>query len=449
MLKTLTYRLLSIITILLVSSVAINAAEEIYIKKPKDIIEYFQSGEVEAVYSQFDTSMAKVLSPPRLAPIWKQLSSNYGKFLGYGKQDSASVDDNLITNTDLNFEKAIINFMLSFNKKTHKISGMYITEQEKIQIKDTIPIDLPSYIDTNSFKDTKIIIKDIYDLDGKLSLPNNYSKDIVFILVHGSGPQDMDGSFGKHKFLENLAWGLASKGFGVVRYNKLTLQHGSALVREKPKMTQDDEYNNSILGAIDFIKKNSQLKDKKIFLIGHSQGASAITSFSNNKDISGLILLSGSPQKLYDIYTNQLEYIFNLEDGVNKSESKIINEHKSKVDYFNKNKTRFIPKDSLPLELNYEYLVHLDKFSAIDNLKSSDIPVLIVNGGHDYQVTLRDFELWKKGLENKNNIKFELIENVNHIYGITDKMSVPTDYRIYRPISPELFEDLIKWINNL
>src|SRR5690606_147557 len=129
---------------------------------------------------------------------------------------------------------------------------------------------------------SKIVIKDIYDLDGKLSLPNNYSKDIIFILVHGSGPQDMDGSFGKHKFFENLAWGLASKGFGVVRYNKLTLQYGSALVREKPKMTQDDEYNNSILGTINFIKNNNQIKNKKIFLIGHSQGASAITSFADN-----------------------------------------------------------------------------------------------------------------------------------------------------------------------
>lgn len=449
MLKILIFKFLRIFVIIVVSSVAINASEEISIEKPKDIIEYFQSGEVEAVYSQFDTSMAKVLSPTRLAPIWKQLTSNYGEFLGYGKQDSASVDDNVITNTDLNFEKAVINFMLSFNKRTNKISGMYITEQEKIEIKDTVIIELPSYIDTNSFKETKIVIKDIFDLDGKLSVPNSYTKDVIFILVHGSGPQDMDGSFGKHKFFENLAWGLASKGFGVVRYNKLTLQYGSALVREKPKMTQDDEYNNSILGAIDFIKKNSLLKDKKLFLIGHSQGASAITSFVNNKDISGMILLSGSPQKLYDIYTEQLEYIFNLEDGLNKSESKILDEHKSKIDYFTKNKSRFIPKDSLPLELNYEYLVHLDNFNPIENLKSSVIPVLIINGGHDYQVRIKDFELWKTGLENKNNIKFDFIENVNHIYGETENMSVPTDYRIYKPIAPKLFEEINKWINNL
>lgn len=449
MLNTLTFNFFRLLFLIVVSSVAINAAEEISIKKPKEIIEYFQSGEVEAVYSQFDSSMSKVLTPPRLAPIWRQLTSNYGEFKGYGKQDSNSVDENLITNTDLNFEKAVINFMLSFDNKTNKISGMYITEQEKIVIKDTVNIDLPSYIDTNSFKETKIIIKDIFDLDGKLSVPNKYVKDIIFVLVHGSGPQDMDGSFGKHKFFENLAWGFASKGFGVVRYNKLTLQHGSALVREKPKMTQDDEYNNSILGSIDFIKMNSQLKDKKIFLIGHSQGASAITSFANNKDISGLILLSGSPQKLYDIYTTQLEYIFNLEDGLNKSETKILEEHKLKVDYFQKNKSRFIPKDSLPLELNYEYLVHLDNFNPIENLKNTEKPTLIVSGGNDYQVTIKDFELWKKGLQNNANIKFELIENVNHIYGEIDKMSIPSDYRIYRPITSKLFEDIIKWINNL
>lgn len=449
MLRILIYRIVLFVFILLISSVASNASEEISIERPKKIIGYFQSGNVDKIYNQFDSTMANLLSIARLEPIWGQLSKNYGEFIGIGLQDSASSNGNLVTNTDLNFEKAVINFMLSFNINDNKITGMYISEQEKKQLEILEEKPLPSYIDTTKFIEEEITVKDIYDLNGKLTIPKVFDKNIVFILVHGSGPQDMDGTFGKHKFLQNIAWGLSSNGFATLRYNKLTLQHGRKLVREIPEMTQDDEYNNSISSAIKLIKNNSKLKNCKIVLLGHSQGASAITSFATSKDIDGMILLSGSPRKLYDLYTEQLEYIFGLEGGVTSSENTILTKHKEKVEYFNKNKKRLIPKDSLPLELNYEYLVHLDIFDPIENLNKSDIPTLIVNGGHDYQVTFKDYNLWKNSLNHKDNIKFDYLENVNHIFGEIDRMSVPSDYRKYRPIAPKLFELIKQWIKNI
>lgn len=447
MLKILIYRTLKLALTLLISSVTLFASEEISIERPKEIIGHFQNGNVDEIYSQFDTNMAKLLSPARLEPIWNQMSRNYGKFNGFGKQDSVSSNGSLVTNTDLDFEKAVINFMLSFNNTDNKITGMYISEQEKKQTETDKELPLPSYIDTTLFTEQEIIVKDIYDLKGKLTIPKSFNKKIVFVLVHGSGPQNMEGSFGKNKFLQNLAWGLSSNGYATVRYNKLTLQHGSKLAREKPQMTQDDEYNNSILGAFELINNSNELKNCKIVLIGHSQGASAITSFSKNEDVDGMILLSGSPRKLYDLYTEQLQYIFGLEGGITNSENTILTKHKEKVEYFNKNKNRIIPRDSLPLELNYEYLIHMDEFDSIENLNESNIPVLVVNGGHDYQVTVKDFEMWKNGLNKNDNIKFELIDNVNHIFGEIDRMSVPSDYRKYRPIAPILFELIKQWVN--
>lgn len=448
MLKILIFKVFTLIVILQISSV-VYASEEISIEKPKEIIGNFQNGNIDIIYSQFDSNMAKLLSPVRLEPIWGQMNRNYGDFIGFGKQDTSTINGSLVTNTDLEFEKAIINFMLSFNKKNDQINGMYISEQEKKIVLEEKNQPLPDYIDTTKFTEEEIIVKDIYDLNGKVTIPKNFKNDVVFILVHGSGPQDMDGSFGKHKFLQNIAWGLSSIGYATVRYNKLTLQHGSRLVRENANITQDDEYNNSIKGAVNYVQSNNSLKDKKIILIGHSQGASAITAFSNNKNISGLILLSGSPRKLYDIYTEQLEYIFGLEGGLNKSEITILEEHKDKVSYYKANKSRTIAKDSLPLDLNYNYLIHLDKFDPIDNLSKTSIPVLVISGGHDYQVTIKDFELWKSGLGDNNHIKFKLIENVNHIYGETDNMSVPSDYKTFRPIAPKLFYLIDKWINKL
>ncbi len=449
MLRTLISKFVILIALLLTTSIVANTAEVVSIERPKNVIRNFQNGTVDEIFSQYDSAMAKLLPPHRMAPIWSQLLANYGDFLGFGLQDTITNGDNLIINTDLDFEKAVMNFMLSVNVKTDKITGIYFSEQEKKNLTPQIDKPIPSYIDTNSFIESDIVIKDKYDLIGKLTFPNKFDKNITFVLVHGSGPSDIDGTIGENKFLKNLAWGLSTSGYAVVRYEKLTKRFGRELVKNNPGMTQDDEYNNSIQGAIDFIKNNSKLNNSKIVLIGHSQGASAITSFYNNKDIEGMILLAGTPRKLYDLYTEQLEYIFNVDGIVRPSERKIIEEHKDKVQYFKNFKKEKVELDSLPMGLSLEYLQHLDEFDPIKNLKQSEKPTLILGGSHDYQVTKVDFDIWNSNLASKNNIKLKFIENVNHIFGETEKMAVPADYQKYTPIAPVVFEEINKWINNL
>jgi dienelactone hydrolase len=446
MLRTSIFR--SILLLLFFCSyLTLHAEDEVSIERPKQIIEYFKSGNVEEIYKQFDSIMAVKLTPNRLAPIWKQLTANYGEFNGFGKQDTSTLSGNLIINTDLDFDKAIMNFMLAVDKSNDKISGIYLSEQERKDL-DAKANELPAYIDTTKFYESDVIVKDVYDLKGKLSVPNKFKEKIVFILVHGSGPNDMDETIGKNKFFKNLAWGLATDGYAVLRYNKLTYQYGNQFKKDS-KMTQKDEYSNSIKGAIDLVRSNTATKGAKIVLIGHSQGASAITDFADDKSIDGLILLSGTPRKIYDVYGEQLEYIFGLDGSLTDAEKNMIAEHKEKIDYYSshkKLKNVAISSDSLPLGLNYEYLLYLDKFDPIKNLSKSKKPTLIVGGGHDYQIKKTDFDAWKSGLDKKKNVEFNFIDNVNHIYGITEKMSVPADYNKHLPITPELFKVIDNWL---
>lgn len=449
MLKTLISKIFFLIAILITTSVVSITAEVVSIERPKEIIRHFQSGTVEEIFLQYDSTMAKLLPTHRMAPIWSQLTANYGEFIGFGLQDSTTNGENLIINTDLDFEKAIMNFMISVNLKSNKISGIYFSEQEKKNLNPILDKPIPTYIDTSSFIESDITIEDKYKLKGKLTLPNSFENNITFILVHGSGPSDMDGTIGENKILKNLAWGLSSLGYAVLRYEKITKRFGRELAISNPGMTQDDEYNNSIKGAIEFIKNNSKLNKSKIVLIGHSQGASAITSFYDNENIEGMILLAGSPRKLYDLYSEQLEYIFNLDGIIRPSERTIIQEHKDKVEYFKNYKNGEVKLDSLPMNLNIEYLKYLEEFDPIKNLSKSNKPTLILNGSHDYQVTKVDYDIWKAGLNNKKNIKFKFIENVNHIFGESEKMAVPADYQKYTPIAPIVFEEINKWIINL
>ena len=52
------------------------------------------------------------------------------------------------------------------------------------------------------------------------------------VLVHGSGPQDRDETLGPNKPFRDLAWGLASQGVAVLRYDKRTFTHKALFTPE-------------------------------------------------------------------------------------------------------------------------------------------------------------------------------------------------------------------------
>ena len=164
----------------------------------------------------------------------------------------------------------------------------------------------------------------------------------------------------------------------------------------------------------------------------------------------GLILLAGSPRNLAEIYGEQLEYIFNLDNELNEIEKNEIASFENKMTYYKSLKEDSeVLQDSLPMGLPKSYLDYLYKFNSIDNLKKSDKPILLVNGGTDYQVTEKDFNIWKNKLSHKKNVKLIYLKDLNHIFAKKDRMSVPEDYNNYSPIAPILFDELFNWIKTI
>ena len=61
------------------------------------------------------------------------------------------------------------------------------------------------------------------------------------MLLSGSGPQDRDETIGRNKPLKDLAWGLASRGVAVLRFDKVTYAHPGEVGRTAG-FTVADEY---------------------------------------------------------------------------------------------------------------------------------------------------------------------------------------------------------------
>ena len=79
------------------------------------------------------------------------------------------------------------------------------------------------------------------------------------VLVHDSGPNDRDESIGPNKIFRDIAWGLASQGISVLRYDKRTLKHVKQLTPELiAEMTVKEEVIEDALLALKLMRQTNR-----------------------------------------------------------------------------------------------------------------------------------------------------------------------------------------------
>ena len=73
-------------------------------------------------------------------------------------------------------------------------------------------------------------------------------------------------------------------------------------------------------------------------------------------------------------------------------------------------------------------------------------PVLVMQGGRDYQMTLADFDGWKKALNGRKNVRFKLYPKENHHFMPGEGLSTPQEYDQPNHVAKEVLDDIAAWI---
>ena len=291
-----------------------------------------------------------------------------------------------------------------------------------------------------------------HPLNGILTLPNDINQPVpAVVLVHGSGPSNMDEKVGKLTPFKDLAEGLASIGIAVIRYDKRTYAHKKLFKNKRDIIVKEETIEDAIL-ATELLRNDSRIDSDKIFIIGHSMGgllAPRIDSEGGN--YKGLILLASSPRKLEEIIIDQTKEVLNsvnkllqwiIKKQIKKLSTKIENMY-DLTDEEAKNKS-FMPGISL------YYFKEMGEHSATNYLKDLDKPMLIMQGDKDFQVSVeKDFNLYKEILKDKDNVTFKLYENLNHafvpsIYG--NIMQAKKEYNVSQSVCDYVIDDIATWI---
>jgi hypothetical protein len=74
------------------------------------------------------------------------------------------------------------------------------------------------------------------------------------------------------------------------------------------------------------------------------------------------------------------------------------------------------------------------------------LPILILQGGRDYQVTRADLDGWKHGLETSQNVSFKIYPDLNHLFISGEGNSSPQEYEKPGHLSGAVVTDIANWI---
>ena len=290
-----------------------------------------------------------------------------------------------------------------------------------------------SFSQEAKFTEKEIAISD--QVDGTLLLPESKTPSLA-IIIAGSGPTDRDGNqnFLKSNSLKKLAEGLVQNGIASFRYDKRIVKQ----IRNNdvdPNMMFDDFVTDAI-AVVNYFKKSDAFN--KVYVIGHSQG-SLVGMLAAKDRADGFISLAGAGQNIGDVIVEQVgQTAPQFKDGAEKAIAVL--KSGQTTDDFPPMLTSLFNKGIQPFMINWM------SYEPALLIKELSVPILLVNGTKDLQVSVEEAKLLKQA---NDKAELKIIDKMNHVLFIIegDKLENSKSYNeAFRPIASELLTSVVNFI---
>ena len=298
----------------------------------------------------------------------------------------------------------------------------------------------------------------VWELDGLLTMPNEASVENpvpAVVLVHGSGPQNMDTSVFDNRPFHDIATYLSSNGIAVIRYHKRTLTHGMALMQTYgDNLTVWEETVEDALLAAEILRADPRVSS--VFVAGNSLGGMLAPRIAEEGELDGAILLGASPRPLFEVsYDQNIQHFNNLLLAGEMSQEEVDEWSVIVADLLEEarnlpNLTEEEMQGMLVFGIPAIWQRSLYDSLPLPIISRNIIPTFILHGDRDFQVwTESDFNVFVEHIEDYAHVTARLYDNVNHIF-----MQSQTDYNDLREymvlgnVDRQVLRDMVEWIMN-
>lgn len=283
------------------------------------------------------------------------------------------------------------------------------------------------------------------DIYGTLKVPVNNKPIPVALIIAGSGPTDRNGNQPqmKNNSLKMLSDGLFYNKIATLCFDKRGIAGSKAAGKNEADLRFDD-YVNDVRSWIDLLAKDKRFSE--IVIIGHSEGSLiGMIAAQDNKKISKYISVAGVGEPAANILKEQLGKQMAAQPQV--ARDMIF----SYIDKLDKGETI----TDVPASLNMlfrpsvqPYMISWFKYNPQEEISKLTIPVLVLQGTTDIQVTVRQAGLLAGANKKAKKI---IIDKMNHVMKNSETTDQPTQVKdsytnVDKQIMPEVITDITDFI---
>jgi dienelactone hydrolase len=412
------------------------------------VVELARTGQFDEIRELFTPGLRPMVTAAGLQAAWEAELAERGQLTSVGAPTSDPADGAMITvGVPLTFERGRQTLAV-YLTRDGQLAGIQLAPPGDAE--PAAPWEPPGYADPDRFDERDVTLgSGPLAVPGTLSLPRQQSGLLpALVLLGGSGPEDRDGSIGRSKPLRDLAWGLASGGIAVLRFDKVTHAHPDR-VGENRAFTVTDEYLPDALAAIALLRAHPAIDPARVFVAGHSLGGTiAPRVAAAEPSVAGLVLLAGGAQPLQWAAVRQISYLASLAPATAAASQPGIDALTAQARMVDSpDLSPETPDAELPFGVPAPYWLDLRDYDPVAVAAGLPQPMLLVQGGRDYQATVADdLSRWRAGLGRRPDVAIRVYPADNHFFFPGTGPSSPAELAAARHLDPEVVADVADWL---
>lgn len=364
--------------------------------------------ETDSLMAMMSPEMVQALSAQNMHGAMAQVESSLGAYQEHSPWERRMMGDTEACVSTVSFEHGQLMAVIVFDGDKMTGLRMMPAVHETTPGFYTLPHDAIETYDT-------VRTAPGIALPATVTLSGRSAQPPIVVMVHGSGPLDRDETVMANKTFLDLACQLAERGISTLRYDKRTLVYPQA-----PVNNMDDEVISDALSAIRLAHGYSN----NVYLLGHSLGAMMAPAIALHAGslLSGIIMMAGPARDLEQVVSEQLDYLL-PPDTPDSLRAMTFNQLRTMSPHY------------------------LQPQGQVKAAKQLSLPMLILQGGRDYQVTMTDYNLWQEATEGRDGVVTRSYPSLNHLFLEGEGPSTPLEYQRQSHIPQQVIDDIATFVS--